>query len=236
MGGNDAKIGDVHAGFRRSAGADLDDLDHGRQRRPARPQAQPRRAQSAQALRALGTLGRSSARGTSRAVIGPIANRSVVPGLRSPRATRVVRAAAPAGRTAGGRSRRRAAAARGRHRRRSEPPAGGDQLRPVPQLPAPALEREAPGREQIQVVSELEAGGSERCVFRDNRHPPERREVLREAENRARRPAVAGGGHDAGITSPRCRRTTTPRDQSRCASACMVALAGRARTKTGRVR
>ena len=38
-----------------------------------------------------------------------------------------------------------------------EPPARGDQLRAVPQLPAPAPEREPARRERIQAVGELEA-------------------------------------------------------------------------------
>ena len=38
-----------------------------------------------------------------------------------------------------------------------EPPAGGDQVRAVPELPAPAAERHPAGRQRIQAVGELEA-------------------------------------------------------------------------------
>ena len=91
MGGNDSDVGDE----RPDPGGPTLRIKlisiMGGIRHQARPQAHARRAQgAAKHLRARDaeTAGRSSARGTSSAVIGPIARRSVVPGGRSPRAVR----------------------------------------------------------------------------------------------------------------------------------------------------
>ena len=98
----------------------------------------------------------SSARGTSVALIGPMARRSAEPGRRSPRPARGSRAGTgrPNSRcpnsAAWTRSARPASGA-------AEAPAGGDQRGTVPELPAPAPEREPAGRELVQGVGEGEA-------------------------------------------------------------------------------
>ena len=127
MGGNDAKVGEMHAGSRRADDAIRmisimggSDVQRGRKLSRAERKALKHSEHS-------GT-GRSSARGTSSAVIGPIAKRSVVPGWRSPRASRVVarrrgEPEQPVG-VVGGVQAQRAAGVGA-----AEPPAGGDQLR-----------------------------------------------------------------------------------------------------------
>ena len=155
MGGNDAKVGEmlpdpggptIHIKLISIMGGS--DIQRGRKLCRAE-----RKASSTP--RALPGLARAP-RGTSSAVIEPIAMRSVVPGG-DHRGRRARRAAARGGRTACGRARRRTGAARGRRPGARSRQPGGDQVRAVPQLPAPALERQAPGRQRVQAVGELEA-------------------------------------------------------------------------------
>ena len=88
---------------------------------------------------------RSSARGTSVQLIGPIASRSAVPGREVAAAgARVARRdrqpEQPVAELGGVHAQRPAGVGPG------EPPSGGDQVGAVPQLPAPAAEREPPRR------------------------------------------------------------------------------------------
>ena len=129
----------------------------------------------------------SSARGTSRQVIGPIASRSERPGSRSPPARLLV-----------ARRRRepeqpvpelgRAVAQRAAGLRAAQPPAGRHQRRAVPELPAPAPEGQAARRELVERVAELEAFDGGHGAIQASAASRARR-----AYDRAK--ATEGGGH-----------------------------------------